>query len=149
MSDVVVLRIVWLWRVISRGQHSKTRKSSPKPCMSLHNRTDIHLMWRYISKGSTRSQVNACFTRTRTFSTAAESSAMASATRIVISPQSRPELAVADLQTSSADKASALLQENHEKHHIFYNVQGFHVCMFRWHKNGPIRLIWNAEPHCT
>lgn len=52
---------------------------------------------------------------------------MATASKIKLDPSFRPAFAVKDLKQEAADKASELLQENHEKHHIFFNQEGFHV----------------------
>jgi hypothetical protein len=52
---------------------------------------------------------------------------MATSSHIELSPQFRPENGVAKLTDDAAKKASELLQENHEKFHIFFNTDGFHV----------------------
>ncbi|KAF2649155.1 hypothetical protein K491DRAFT_698346 [Lophiostoma macrostomum CBS 122681] len=51
---------------------------------------------------------------------------MATSSKIHLSASQRPEYYVAGLSQESADAASELLQENHEKHHIFFNRDGFH-----------------------
>jgi UDP-N-acetyl-D-mannosaminuronic acid transferase (WecB/TagA/CpsF family) len=52
---------------------------------------------------------------------------MATSSKIHLSASQRPEYFVAGLSQESADAASELLQENHEKYHIFFNHDGFHV----------------------
>lgn len=52
---------------------------------------------------------------------------MATSSRIKLSATERPVFAVQNLGQSVADKTSELLQENHEKHHIFFNDKRFHV----------------------
>lgn len=51
---------------------------------------------------------------------------MATATKIQLEPSQKVEFSVAGLSDESAKTASELLQENHEKHHIFFNQSGFH-----------------------
>lgn len=52
---------------------------------------------------------------------------MATASQVHLDPTVRPFFAVDELKSESAQVASKLLQENHEKHHIFFNREGFHV----------------------
>lgn len=51
---------------------------------------------------------------------------MASASRIELSLEACGEFHVPGITKESAAKASELLQENHEQHHIFFNAEGFH-----------------------
>ena len=52
---------------------------------------------------------------------------MATATTITLSPTSTPgSTHVSSLTKPSASKASTLLQQNHDKNHIFFNDDGFH-----------------------
>lgn len=51
---------------------------------------------------------------------------MASTSKIHLTAQQKPENYVPGLTPESAKKASELLQENHDKHHIFFNQDGFH-----------------------
>ncbi|EFQ85821.1 hypothetical protein CFE70_006479 [Pyrenophora teres f. teres 0-1] len=51
---------------------------------------------------------------------------MATASKIQLSASQTPQFHVANLRRESATKASELLQINHEKHHIFFNQDGFH-----------------------
>ena len=51
---------------------------------------------------------------------------MATSSKIVLTPAITGEFSVRGLTEGSAAKASEVLQENHEKHHIFYNKDGFH-----------------------
>ena len=55
---------------------------------------------------------------------------MATATTIKLDVGLQPEYYVKGLGEESARVASELLQENHEKHHIFFNQGGFHVSLF-------------------
>jgi hypothetical protein len=52
--------------------------------------------------------------------------AMATASKVQLSLGEWPEYYIKDIKQDSATKASDLLQENHEKHHIFFNNSGFH-----------------------
>ena len=52
---------------------------------------------------------------------------MATASRIHLEASQRPQFFVEGLTTASAEKASELLQMNHEQHHIYFNDEGFHV----------------------
>jgi hypothetical protein len=52
---------------------------------------------------------------------------MATPSKIVLSTSDKPEFWIKALNAESAAKASELLQENHEQHHIFFNDEGFHV----------------------
>ena len=54
---------------------------------------------------------------------------MATASKVKLDPSWRPVFAVEELKQEAADTVSELLQENHEKHHIFFNQDGFHVCV--------------------
>jgi hypothetical protein len=40
----------------------------------------------------------------------------------------QPVFYVKGISHEAAQKASELLQANHESHHIFFNKSGFHVC---------------------
>ncbi|KAL1644420.1 hypothetical protein SLS58_004334 [Diplodia intermedia] len=51
---------------------------------------------------------------------------MATSTKIQLTLNEKPAFSVAPLRKDSADKVSELLQENHEKHHIYFNNDGFH-----------------------
>ncbi|GME36642.1 hypothetical protein BKCO1_3400021 [Neofusicoccum parvum] len=51
---------------------------------------------------------------------------MATSTKIQLTTNEKPAFFVAPLRKDSADKVSELLQENHEKHHIYFNDDGFH-----------------------
>ena len=50
----------------------------------------------------------------------------ATASKIQLSASQTPQFHVEHLSAASAAKASELLQLNHEKHHIFFNHDGFH-----------------------
>jgi UDP-N-acetyl-D-mannosaminuronic acid transferase (WecB/TagA/CpsF family) len=52
---------------------------------------------------------------------------MATASKVHLEASQKPEFYVEGLTEESAKKASELLQENHDKHHIFFNQSGFHV----------------------
>lgn len=52
---------------------------------------------------------------------------MATSSKIHLSPDQKPTFYVPGITAETADSASELLQENHEKHHIFFNYAGFHV----------------------
>ncbi|RMZ68114.1 hypothetical protein GMOD_00004303 [Pyrenophora seminiperda CCB06] len=51
---------------------------------------------------------------------------MATASKIHLSATQIPQYRVENLSSESAQKASELLQINHEKHHVFFNQDGFH-----------------------
>ncbi|KAF1998184.1 hypothetical protein P154DRAFT_547018 [Amniculicola lignicola CBS 123094] len=51
---------------------------------------------------------------------------MASSSRIHLDPSQKPAFYVQGIGADTANTASGLLQENHEKHHIFFNQSGFH-----------------------
>lgn len=51
---------------------------------------------------------------------------MATTTKIHLTANEKPAFFVAPLRKDSAEKASELLQENHKKHHIYFNNDGFH-----------------------
>ena len=52
---------------------------------------------------------------------------MATSSKILLSPAQQPIFCLPGISAASADKASKLLQQNHEQHHIFFNRDGFHV----------------------
>jgi UDP-N-acetyl-D-mannosaminuronic acid transferase (WecB/TagA/CpsF family) len=54
---------------------------------------------------------------------------MATASQIHLEASQKPAFYVEGLTEESARKASELLQENHDKHHIFFNQSGFHVSL--------------------
>ncbi|RMZ90050.1 hypothetical protein DV736_g2717, partial [Chaetothyriales sp. CBS 134916] len=51
---------------------------------------------------------------------------MATASHIELSPSSAGIYHVPDITSQSAKVATQLLQDNHEKHHIYFNHEGFH-----------------------
>ncbi|KAF2106589.1 hypothetical protein BDV96DRAFT_507582 [Lophiotrema nucula] len=51
---------------------------------------------------------------------------MATASKVHLSPSQQPVFYLPGISSETADKASELLNENHEKHHIFFNQSGFH-----------------------
>ena len=54
---------------------------------------------------------------------------MATSSKIHLEASQQPEFFVKGIGADTADTASELLQQNHEKHHIFFNQSGFHVCI--------------------
>ena len=58
---------------------------------------------------------------------------MATASIVKLEAGQKPEFYVEGIGEESAEKASELLQKNHESHHIFFNRDGFHVCPCPWH----------------
>lgn len=52
--------------------------------------------------------------------------AAAASSRIAISPENKGILHVPDISTQSVEKATDLLQRNHDEFHIFFNNRGFH-----------------------
>jgi len=52
---------------------------------------------------------------------------MATPSKIQLSASQPTAFSLQGITDESAKKASELLQENHEKHHIFFNKSGFHV----------------------
>ena len=55
---------------------------------------------------------------------------MATASKIQLSASQPTAFSLQGRTDESAKKASELLQENHEKYHIFFNKEGFHVRYF-------------------
>jgi len=51
---------------------------------------------------------------------------MATSSTVKLSTTQEPAFYLPNRTQDAADKASDLLQENHEKHHIFFNKDGFH-----------------------
>ncbi|CAC9890338.1 unnamed protein product [Aureobasidium pullulans] len=51
---------------------------------------------------------------------------MATASKVQLLLGERPEFYLKNIKQESATRTSDLLQENHEKHHIFFNQSGFH-----------------------
>lgn len=51
---------------------------------------------------------------------------MATGSKVQLNLGEWPEYYLPDIQEESAKKASELLQENHDNHHIFFNQSGFH-----------------------
>lgn len=51
---------------------------------------------------------------------------MATESKIVVTPSVETEFAVANLSAETAERASRVLSENHEKYHMFFNNAGFH-----------------------
>ncbi|KAI4683542.1 uncharacterized protein J4E88_004718 [Alternaria novae-zelandiae] len=51
---------------------------------------------------------------------------MATGSKVHLEALQKPQFYVQGLKAESAEKASQLLQVNHEKHHIFFNQSGFH-----------------------
>ncbi|KAF2685090.1 hypothetical protein K458DRAFT_403332 [Lentithecium fluviatile CBS 122367] len=51
---------------------------------------------------------------------------MATATNIHLEASQKPTFSIEGIGEESAKTASELLQENHEKHHIFFNQSGYH-----------------------
>ena len=52
---------------------------------------------------------------------------MATSSKVHLSPSQQPVFYVPGIISETADMTGELLQENHEKHHIFFNYAGFHV----------------------
>ena len=51
---------------------------------------------------------------------------MATAATVNVTPPTAGGFGLKDLSNESASRASKVLQENHEKHHIYFNNQGYH-----------------------
>ncbi|GIZ49398.1 hypothetical protein CKM354_001242800 [Cercospora kikuchii] len=68
---------------------------------------------------------------------------MATANTVQLQSTTQPQFSLEHIQQASTKKASELLQENHEKHHIFFNTDGFHN-----HIAHQLLTIWslNASP---
>ena len=54
---------------------------------------------------------------------------MATPSKVQVSLQDPGVFHCPGITPETARKASEVLQENHEKHHIFYGQSGFHVCL--------------------
>jgi hypothetical protein len=52
---------------------------------------------------------------------------MATASKVHLEASQQPQFYVKGLTAESAEKTSQLLQLNHEKYHIFFRPDGFHV----------------------
>jgi hypothetical protein len=80
---------------------------------------------------------------------ATQSTTMATSSTVKLVTSEPPSFYKSPLSQEFANKTSQLLQENHEKHHIFFNDDGFHVCFpsvnseYRLHE----RLTLMTEPH--
>jgi hypothetical protein len=70
---------------------------------------------------------------------------MATGSKIHLEAAQQPQFYVKGLREDSAKKASELLQENHEKHDIFFNQGGFHVRIYTHLYN--THRSHMAEPH--
>jgi hypothetical protein len=57
---------------------------------------------------------------------------VASPSEVVVSATQQPVFYVDEMSNDAASKVSALLQENHDKHHIFFNERRFHVRQVFW-----------------
>ena len=81
---------------------------------------------------------------------ATQSTTMATSSTVKLVTSEPPSFYKSPLSQEFANKTSQLLQENHEKHHIFFNDDGFHVCFplvnsaYKIHE----RLTFMTEPHC-
>ncbi|KAF2743250.1 hypothetical protein M011DRAFT_411074 [Sporormia fimetaria CBS 119925] len=51
---------------------------------------------------------------------------MATSSKVHLTPAYQPQFSLPGISTESAEKASELLQKNHEDFHIFFNRSGFH-----------------------
>ena len=51
---------------------------------------------------------------------------MATAATVNVTPPTVGGFGLSGLSSESANRASKVLQENHEKHHIYFNNEGFH-----------------------
>lgn len=71
---------------------------------------------------------------------------MATTTKIHLTANEKPAFFVAPLRKDSAEKASELLQENHEKHHIYFNNDGFHVSASILSTSHISRALQNSNP---
>lgn len=58
---------------------------------------------------------------------------MATESKIVLTPSMETEFAVPNLSAETAERASRLLSENHEKYHMFFNDSGFHSMSLSFH----------------
>lgn len=67
---------------------------------------------------------------------------MATSTKILLTTEEKPAFFVAPLRKDSAEKVSELLQENHDKHHAYFNNDGFHVSspQLPFHLHSPSRV---------
>lgn len=70
---------------------------------------------------------------------------MATESKIVVTPSVETEFAVANLSAETAERASRVLSENHEKYHVFFNNAGFHsMTSFPFFLLGLLILIMSA-----
>ena len=66
---------------------------------------------------------------------------MATASKVKLSTADCGEYHVAGITAESAAKASELLQENHDRFHIFYHKSGFHSTSSTLHVVPPMHLL--------
>jgi hypothetical protein len=52
---------------------------------------------------------------------------MTTASKVHISSSQKPVFYVPEITSETAAMTNELLQENHDKHHIYFNYAGFHV----------------------
>lgn len=62
---------------------------------------------------------------------------MATASKVSLSTADCGEYHVSGITAESAAKASEVLQENHDNHHIFFNRSGFHSTSSLFHDLSP------------
>jgi hypothetical protein len=54
---------------------------------------------------------------------------MATPSKIHLDVSHHPTFFLPSINEAAAKKASELLQDNHDNHHIFFRASGFHVCL--------------------
>ena len=66
---------------------------------------------------------------------------MATGSKVKLSTTDCGEFHVPGITAESAAKASEVLQENHENHHIFFNKSGFHSTSYSFHRFPPTPML--------
>jgi hypothetical protein len=72
---------------------------------------------------------------------------MATTTKISIKPSEVDIFEKSKIDSDAALKASQVLQENHELHHIFFTSSGLHVRPPVTHLQVFMQIHFNSEPH--
>lgn len=88
----------------------------------------VHVKYAVSASGCTSLRFNPVQRLWRAAPPARSTRTMATSSKIHLSPSQQPVFYLPGISSETADLTSELLQENHEKHHVFFNYAGFHVC---------------------
>lgn len=67
---------------------------------------------------------------------------MATPSKVKLSLGEWPEFYLPGMTGDSAGETSKCLQENHDRHHIFFNKSGFHVRGIRFSRLTSMQHVW-------